>query len=83
MGIADRVNAATRQIQAQTQSNEPATARHTVYWKPADLDRVRDFATPNFLSLADTIRGAVRFALAHEDDFLELLRQEKRSEVNR
>lgn len=77
MGIADRVSQATRQIQTQAQATEPATARHTVYWKPADLDEVRDFATPNFLSIADTIRGAVRFALAHEADFLDFLRQER------
>jgi hypothetical protein len=77
MGISDRVSAATRQIQAQARDKETATARHTVYWRPADLDQVRDFANPNFLSIADTIRGAVRYALVHEADFLDFLRQER------
>ena len=82
MGIADRVSQATQQIKPQAQANEPATSRHTVYWRPSDLDRVRDFAGPNFLSLAEMIRGAVRYALAHEADFLDFLRQE-RSQINR
>jgi hypothetical protein len=77
MGIADRVSAAQQQIQAQTQSQETATARHTVYWRPSDLDTVREFSAQHFVSMADAIRGAVRYALAHEDDFLESLRAER------
>lgn len=79
MGIAERVNQATQQIKTQAQASETATARHTIYWRPSELDQVRDFASPNFLSLADTIRGAMRFALAHEDEFLEFLREEAKS----
>lgn len=77
MGIADRVNAAQAKITQAAQQKETATAKHAIYWRPSELDTVRDFATPNFLSLADTIRGAVRFALAHESDFLEFLREER------
>lgn len=83
MGISDRVNAATQQIKAQAQQQETSTARHTVYWPPTELDQVRDFATPNFLSLAAVIRGAVRFSLLeHKDEFLAFLREE-RSPVKR
>jgi hypothetical protein len=77
MGIADRVNQATRQIQAQAQIQEAATARHTVYWTPTALDTVREFSARHFLSMADVIRGAVRYALDHEDEFLEALRAER------
>jgi len=82
MGISDRVSAATQQIKAQAQQPETATAKHAIYWKPSELDRVRDFAGPNFLSLAETIRGAVRYALAHEGEFLDFLRAE-RSQIHR
>jgi hypothetical protein len=77
MGIADRVNQATQQIQTQAQSKEPATARHTIYWRPSDLDSVREFSGQHFVSMADTIRGAVKYALDHEDEFLETLRAER------
>ena len=79
MGIADRVNQAQAKIVQVAQQPETASAKHAIYWRPSDLDRVRDFATPNFLSIADTIRGAVRYALAHESDFLEFLREEAKS----
>ena len=77
MGIADRVNQATRQIQAQEQAQQPATARHTVYWRPSDLDELRRFSAYHSLSMADVIRGAVRYALDHEAEFLESLRAER------
>jgi hypothetical protein len=77
MGIADRVNQATRQIQTQAQSKEAATARHTIYWMPSALDEVRVFSAQHFVSMADVIRGAVRYALDHEDEFLETLRAER------
>jgi hypothetical protein len=82
MGIADRVNQAQAKIAQVAQQPETATAKHAIYWRPSELDRVRDFAGPNFLNLAEMIRGAVRFALAHEQEFLDFLRAE-RSQVNR
>jgi len=82
VGIADRVNAAQAKITQVAAQQETATQRHAIYWKPSELDRVRDFAGPNFLSLAEMIRGAVRYALAHEADFIDFLRQE-RSQINR
>jgi hypothetical protein len=82
VGIADRVNAAQAKITQVAAQQETATQRHAIYWRPADLDDVRDFAGPNFLSLAEMIRGAVRYALAHQEEFLDFLRAE-RSRVNR
>jgi len=83
MGIADRINAAQQQIQTKAQAKESATARHAIYWRPSDLDEVRDFSARHFLSLAEMIRGAVRYALAHEDEFLDFLRAERASQINR
>jgi hypothetical protein len=77
MGIADRVNAATQQIQTQAQAKEPATARHTIYWRPSALDEVRQFSGQHGDSMADVIRGAVKFALDHQDEFLEALRADR------
>jgi hypothetical protein len=76
MGITDRVNQATQQIQTQAQSKEPATARHTIYWKPTDLDALREFSGQHFVGMAEVVRAAVKFALDHEDEFLETLRAE-------
>ena len=80
MGIADRVNQAQQKITQAAAQKEAATAKHAIYWKPSELDTVRDFATPNFLTLAAVIRGAVRFALLeHKDEFLTFLREEAKS----
>jgi hypothetical protein len=77
MGIADRVSAAQQQIQTKAQAKEPATARHTIYWMPSALDEVREFSAQHGVSMAETIRGAVRYAFNHEGDFLEALKADR------
>lgn len=86
-GIGDRILSAQKEIENHGASEvEKPTARHTVYWKSSELEDVRAFGTENFLTIAETIRGGMRWILAdpgRREALLEFLKEERRREAGR
>ncbi len=87
MSIEDRIAKAQSKIEASVNADaEKPSARHTVYWRPSELDRVKEFGNQNFLSAAETIRGGMRWILAdagRREALLEFLKEERRREAGR
>lgn len=86
-GIGDRILSAQKEIENHGASEDKKpTARHTVYWRPSELQDVRSFGTENFLTIAETIRGGMRWILAdagRREALLEFLKEERRREAGR
>ena len=86
-GIGERILNTQKEIESHGMSEvEKPTARHTVYWRPSELEGVRAFGTENFLTIAETIRGGMRWILAdpgRREALLEFLKEERRREAGR
>jgi len=85
MSIEERIAKAQTKIESSVNGDaEKPTARHTVYWRPSELEAVKEFGNENFLSAATTIRGGMRWILAdttRREALLDFLKDERKRDL--